>query len=557
MKNKFLPLMMLLCFAVFGVARAQETLTVYDGESNNNYVPVYGFYTDAYLKCEMVYPAAELEDMTGGTINSIKFYASTPASDSWGDANFQVFLTEVADATISDFAGPGTIVYEGALDGTQPEMEITFTTPYEYEGGNLLVGVYNTITGSYKVVSWAGETVEGASVQGYSYSSLDAVSPTQRDFLPKTTFGYTPGSGTVYYTPKNLTVSDITTTSATLTWEAGNDETSWGVEYKKAAVENWTSAGTVNNTTITLNTLESSVMYDVRVKSIYSGGESGWTQASFATEACEASDKGAVAYTLTDTYGDGWNGCKLQIYLGGTDILIEELTITHISGGSNSDNLLEGSLMLCYDVDYDLVWVAGSYAYETGFVLTGPDGGTIYEFHGTGSSSGPTPDPGVLTTFQIHMATCMRPNALAASNVVYNGATLTWTPGADGQNLWQVIYAAGNVAPDDITMTPVEVSAATYTITGLEEATTYSAYVRSVCGDDDLSIWSAVCNFTTPLQFPIPTGLAVGDITAISAKADWTGVAETYNLRYRKMAGLDESFEDENIPQVGFLITGT
>ena len=176
-----------------GGGQAAE-LTVHDGTATNGYVPVYGFYADAYLKCEMVYPAAELSAMNGGTINGITFYASSPATDAWG-STWQVFVSEVADATISDFYGPGTVVYEGTLDGTQDEMEIAFTTPYQYNGGNLLIGVYNIATGTYKSVSWYGETVDGASVQGYNYSNLSSVNATQRNFLPKTTFAYTTGGG--------------------------------------------------------------------------------------------------------------------------------------------------------------------------------------------------------------------------------------------------------------------------------------------------------------------------------------------------------------------------
>jgi hypothetical protein len=171
-------------------------LTVHDGTATNGNVPVYGFYADAYLKCEMVYPAAELAQMDGASINSIKFYPSSPAPEAW-TSTWQVFVAEVADATISDFYGPGTVVYEGTLDGTLEEMEIVFDAPYTYNGGNLLIGVYNIATGNYKSVTWAGETVAGASVQGYNYSSLSGITASQRDFLPKTTFYYESGSGPV------------------------------------------------------------------------------------------------------------------------------------------------------------------------------------------------------------------------------------------------------------------------------------------------------------------------------------------------------------------------
>ena len=540
--------LLLLCFAIFGVARAQETLTVYDGEATSGYVPVYGFYADAFNKCEMIMPADNLSELQGATLTKLTWYLSTPASDSWGDANYQVYLKEVSESALgTDFLGveDATLVFEGSLDGTGSTLDIAFASNYPYGGGNLFIAVYQTATGTYESASFAGTEVSGASISAYSYSSFDAITTgTARNFLPKTTFEFIPSSGTVYYKPKNLTVNNITTTSATLNWEAGADEIEWEVEYKAASADTWVNEGLIDAINYILVDLTPGVKYDVHVRSVYAdNGQSGWTQTSFATEACEDADKGEVAYTLTDTYGDGWNGgAKLQVFLSGTDIWIADILLPQGSGNS----LLEGSLMLCYDVDYDLVWVAGSYNYEDGFVLTAPSGETIYEFQGTGSSSGPVPNPGILTTFKITRATCMRPTDVAASNVVYNGATLTWTPGAADQSLWQVIYAAGNVAADAITMTPIDVTATTYTITGLEENTTYSAYVRAKCSDTEQSIWSNVCTFTTPLQFLIPTGLAVSDITAVSAKATWTGEAETYNFRYREKSGLDESFEDEN-----------
>ena len=204
---------MTLLLAFGGVARADE-LTVHNGSATNNYVPIYGLWADAYLKCEMVYPASEFGNMDGGTISSMTFYASSPAAAAW-TGTFQVFLKEVSTATISEFSGTegATIVYEGALDATGSTMEIVFTTPYTYNGGNLLVGVYQTVKGNYKSVTWAGENVTGASVQGYSSSSLDGVSPTQRDFLPKTTFNYTPGDYTFY----NITVTANPTDGGTVT----------------------------------------------------------------------------------------------------------------------------------------------------------------------------------------------------------------------------------------------------------------------------------------------------------------------------------------------------
>ena len=246
MKSKRLLSLLLLCFAVFGAVRAQETLTVYDGEVTNGYVPVYGFYADAFNKCEMIMPADDLAELTSATLTKLTWYLSTPASDSWGTANYQVYLKEVNETSFTAFLGVegATLVYEGALDGTAESMVIEFSNDYTYAGGNLFIAVYQTEKGSYKSASFAGSEVAGAAISNYSYSSLEAItSGNVRDFLPKTTFEFTPGSGVVYYKPKNLTVSNITATGATLNWEAGNDETSWNIQYKAAADEDWIPAG--------------------------------------------------------------------------------------------------------------------------------------------------------------------------------------------------------------------------------------------------------------------------------------------------------------------------
>ena len=205
-------LMIALSFLAFvGVAKAQLTLTVNDGTTTNDYVPIYGLYVDDYLRCQYVQPAADLSQMIGGTINSLTFYLSRLASASWGDANFQVYLKEVESTSISTFIDPATatMVYDGSLDGTQSTMTVTFSTPYTYTGGNLLIGFDNTVEGSWKSCSFFGVTAEGASVQGYSSTSVAAVSPTQRNFLPKMDITYLPGSGDPVVV-ESIEASDVT-----------------------------------------------------------------------------------------------------------------------------------------------------------------------------------------------------------------------------------------------------------------------------------------------------------------------------------------------------------
>ena len=487
-KKLFLLVLWVMAAFIPAVAQdVQDTLTVYDGNATNGFVPVYGFYADAYTKCQMIMPASELSDLIDGTISKLTWYLASPAAAAWG-GNFQIYISEVSQATCPsvgflDISG-ATLVYEGPLDGTGATMEIVFTQGYTYGGGNLLISVYETETGSWKAATFSGTTVTGASVSNYSYSGFEDVSATYRDFLPKTTFTYAPIGGVVYHKPKHLAASDITTNSATITWDAGDDETSWGVEYKKAADEEWTSAGTVTEKTITLDALDNGVKYDVRVKSIYANGESGWVQISFSTFACEENDMGEVAYTLTDTYGDGWSNCKLQVYIAGTDVLVQELTMVD-DPSTLDDKEITGTFKLCYGIDYDLVWVEGKFAYECGYVLTKPNGEIIAEFHGNGSSGSPT--TGVLTTFQIHMEACPRPTDVTASNISYNSATITWEAGGD-ETSWGVEYKK---AVDEEWISAGTVTEKTITLNALNNGVEYDVRVKGIYADGE-SKWAQI-----------------------------------------------------------------
>ncbi len=326
-------------------------ITVHDGTVTNGFVPVYGFYADAYNKCEMVYPATELAAMNGGDINSLKFYASQ-SSVSWGSAIFQVFVAEVADATISDFAGPGTVVYEGALSIVGGEMVVNFTTPYHYNGGNLLVGVYQTTTGSYVTSSWYGETVTGASISGYDYSSLSSISAIQRNFLPKTTFAYTTSGGgpTEPWDPDyNAALGTIEIVApengqqnvnpTTLTWYNAENAESYMVEFGtvygnldpivSGDVEGWNGSLNLAEYGISLN---NNTRYYWRVTNTNNTG----LVSEFATFVTTMSTATNVRVTDEEIFTDETTIVKWSITGGG----IGDLPETHIGSGTNSNSYL-------------------------------------------------------------------------------------------------------------------------------------------------------------------------------------------------------------------------
>lgn len=172
-----------------------DELTVADGTNTNSYVPFYGNWGDAAQKCEFIIPAADLSDMIGKEITALKFYSNT-ASQNW-TGTFLVFLKEVDEetTTLSNFTGTtdATTVFSGtglAVDANK-EMAVTFSTSYTYNGGNLLVGFYQTEKGNYKGMSFYGVGQAAYTAwQGYSSSGIDAVTGSGKQFIPKTTFTY-------------------------------------------------------------------------------------------------------------------------------------------------------------------------------------------------------------------------------------------------------------------------------------------------------------------------------------------------------------------------------
>lgn len=279
-RNRLALLLLLAAFLVPMSVMGQETLTVHNGSTTNGYVPIYGYWCDAYQKCEMVYPAAELSAMNGSEINKLQFY--TEANPNNWNGSFQVFLKEVDFTSISSYQGNSgaTIVYEGTLNVSSQQVIVNFAQNYAYNGGNLLIGVYRTAPDSYSSCNFYGETVSGASVQGYSNSGLSSVSATQRNFLPKATFTYEYGNK-----PKNLTATNVTSHGATLSWTAPNEDViGYAYQYQPAG-GGWTTLESTTETSVTLYGLTSDTDYNFQVKALYPDNvESNFATTTFHTQ---------------------------------------------------------------------------------------------------------------------------------------------------------------------------------------------------------------------------------------------------------------------------------
>ena len=209
--HKFARRVLMLLAVLFSLAGARaDELTVYDGTDKNNTIPAYIFWFDAYTRSQFVIPADDLADMDiGATIVALKFYADQAYPESGKTpAPVDVYLKKVDYTDMEDKRekegmegmedyepkGDCTIVYQGTLStGEDNVMTITFTTPYTYLGGNLLIGIDNTEKGDYQNVSFYGLSVDNfPAISSSNGSSADNIEPVKRQFIPKTTIIYTP-----------------------------------------------------------------------------------------------------------------------------------------------------------------------------------------------------------------------------------------------------------------------------------------------------------------------------------------------------------------------------
>ena len=510
--------MLLVALCAPWAAMAQETLTVYENETGtNNYVPIYGLYVDEYLKCEYIIPASELEDMANGTISKMTFYLKTPATASWGNANFQVFLKEVNNTTIDAYSGTSgaTIVYDGSLDGTQSTMDVTFSTNYTYEGGNLLVGLYNTVKGTYKSSAFYGKTVTGACVQGNSGTSLDAVSTNQRNFVPRTTFTYTAGEAPCCPKPKNLTCTEITANTATFTWTNGGEETQWQLEYGTASDFTGALTETINqsdlvNGAYTLSGLTAEQTYYARIKAYCPSCEDQYSEPS---NTCEFKPTAVVTLTVYD--GTATNsyipmyGNYFDDYTK-SECIIPATELENMAGGSISSITFYASSVGTYSSSWantnQKVFLKEVANTTLGGSYSGMDGATIV-------FDGLLPMPTTST----------------------NGYTITFSE--------EYVYNGGNLLigvynDDDGTYNSVS----WYGTSGLTSGVSAYGYNSSSLGSVTYTAQSFLpkTTFTYLLSAtPKPTNLTVSNITAEGATVSWQAPSSANPTGYQYQYSAD------------------
>lgn len=380
--------------------------------------------------------------------------------------------------------------------------------------------------------------------------------------------------------PTSVTVADITTTSATISWTDNNMPTpsSWTIDV------NGTEITGITANSYTIETLTHSTAYTVRVKAVCSETDaSDWSNTVNFTTACDVTVVDAdheffEGFEETTFAPNCWNSIASGTYAwsrhtyqhhsgsasahsgyyGDIYLVMPDLQI----GNDNTDVWLKFWSYNSYTDDYDKnsvilingneeteLWspesVSSSWT-ETAINLSEYKGQTIrlaFKYEGSNAHDWYLDD--VTVSFD---PTCLPPTEVTVDVESINpyGATISWTDNnaTDPENGWVLLVNEEEVVAN----------ATPFTLTDLTPETAYTVRVKAACTTTDNSAWSAdAASFTTLPTCPAPTALTVdaNSVTAHGATLSWTagGEEESWIINYNghDTTVIDNPFTFDNL----------
>lgn len=554
-KKFYLSILTFTALLCFGTGNAWgETLHLGSNGSALVGCPVYATQADRMYCSQTVYPAASLAAMTNKSITHLTYFlrALNPNGDYSSvqirllEVDYDVLATSTGSKSFKSIEG-ATLVFEGTLPAsTTTELEVEFSEPFAYSGGNLLIDVRKTVTGgSYAPSSSSGGKgrFQGTSVSTYvglyAYGTTFPTTGTPLTYYPDITFTYEDGTPITCPKPSALTQGEVSHNSAAFTWTAGGSETTWQYVYLPAATtltdEAWSgaTAGSVNTAAVELSNLSSATDYKLYVRAYCSStDQSKNISKAFRTNYAVPFSEDFTGLT-SGSIPAGWDNSegttttanyKWVYYSGGHDAA-PCVRFNSYNNGSGKTNILKtpsiyvdkaAALSFWYknptggdfSVYYSIDGVKQADALATG--LTGAANWTNYEvtlpaecvghnvqilFQGT-SNYGSGDAYIYLDEVLVEAAsTCVKPTALNAYATAYNKASVSWTAGGE-ETSWNLQYSTDNFD----TYTSVNgITANPYTLEGLAASTTYKVRIQADCGGAQ-SGWVVSSAFVTPCE---------------------------------------------------------
>ena len=569
------------------------------GTTTNSYLPSYSFYN--YTLSQQIYTSAEVG--SAGDLTAIHLYNG----GSTKTRTYDVYIVHTAKTSFTSATDWITVtaadrVFSGSVEMTAGVWtEISLNTPFPYNGTSNLAIIIDDNTGSYSSGLAGNVFTSDANQAMYVYSdgtNYDPYSPTsysgtRLSVKNQIKFCIQPPSSCP--APSNLTVSNITTTSARINWTAGGSETRWDIYYSTsntAPTESTTPSVTNTNTKpYTINGISPSTTYYVWVRANCGGGDvSYWCPAATFTTECDVITSFPWSENF-DTYaaGDFTAPCWINEHIGGGGTQIfrvntstigtdgtHQLYLPDMSDGTTTRLVLPPMDFsgACYKFTISVYRNDNysSYTNEGVRVFASTDGNIagatelafIPRVYSASNDNIPAESsvgwysydidipltgvgyivirgesrygaPTYMDNFAVSSTSCCKkPKNLTVSNVTTSSATIDWTAGGS-ETRWDIYYSTSSTAPTSSTVPSVaNTNTKPYTLTGLTPGTTYYVWVRANCGGGEVSDWLGSVNFTTIETCPAPNGVSVSSITYNSAIVSWheNGSATAWDVFY-------------------------
>ena len=300
--------------------------------------------------------------------------------------------------------------------------------------------------------------------------------------------------------PINLSVSNIGSESAELSWEEADSESqtyNWFAfnEGDNPSTDTPVAEGTTSETTVVISGLVQGNSYEVYVNAVCTNEQTSNLSipVNFSTANCEAEDRCVHVFRLLDSFGDGWNGNTMSVFENGQ-------LVTVLGTGFTTGNLQVVEVELCDASEVELFWNAGgSFANEVGIEIINVFDEVIYEKPFNSGSQNSS-----LFTFDVDCQApdgCFPPENFAVGEKTPTSVELTWDEtltAISGFN-WFVFNENDNISNTPPVANGNAPSGATsIVVEGLSDNTTYKAFIRSDCGITAVSAISQPLFFQTP-----------------------------------------------------------
>ena len=389
---------------------------------------------------DIIFPSANPTD-------TFKLQLSWRAYGESGNDYIKVYVSRLlADVTGGSIAGISA-----------PERSVDLTS--RYAANSLMNMQSNFITSTFKFTSndIGGSGTKRLYIAWRNNNSGGTQPPAAIDEIILSRPDY------VCATPANLNVSNIRYNTATVTWLATGTE--YEIVFRPSTSTTWSTLTPVHGNSYTFSNLTANTTYSFKLRqNCDTMGYSEWATGTFTTPQMP---------------------CFPPINLIATNPTTSSVSLNWEPGGNETRWRVH-----VFNGIFDTSVVVTSHPYTVGGLMANTTyKANIIALCGNNGNESVGGDTITFTT-----TGCAPVSLVNVTSITSSSATVSWTPGSNGSS-WQLQYGPYGVGQGE--GTAVRASTSSYTITGLQPATSYDVYVRTACGSRLVSTWSGRVSFTT------------------------------------------------------------